>query len=156
MDTRIRLAPYLEGTLWRLRAETGTFVLFNSLPIAKRGADEETWTVIAPNWEVTNANASSPKIKVQYTAAILGWLCPSKGADDPAAVPRYLALHRRLAARRKGPDLVGSVDGAVRVQDGALRCRGVVMCQGARTGDLHQFQPPPHCQTGSGRHLVRS
>jgi hypothetical protein len=55
MNTRIRLAPYLGGTLWRLRAANSTFVLFNSLPIAKREPDEEAWTAIAPNWTVTNA-----------------------------------------------------------------------------------------------------
>jgi hypothetical protein len=34
-DTRTNLAPYLGGILWRLRAENGTFILFNSLPIAE-------------------------------------------------------------------------------------------------------------------------
>jgi hypothetical protein len=53
-DTRTKLAPYLGGTLWRLRAENGTFILFNSLPIAKREPDEKAWTVIAPNWKVAN------------------------------------------------------------------------------------------------------
>jgi hypothetical protein len=63
-QTRIKLAPYLAGTLWRLRAENGTFILFNSLPIARRDTDEEDWTVIAPNWKVTNADPR--KIRVQY------------------------------------------------------------------------------------------
>jgi hypothetical protein len=63
-NRRIKLAPYLAGTLWRLRAENGTFILFNSLPIARRAADEKDWTVIAPNWKVTNAD--SQKIRVQY------------------------------------------------------------------------------------------
>jgi hypothetical protein len=52
------------GTLWRLSAENGTFILFNSLPIAKRDVDDEDWTVIAPNWKVTNAD--SQKVRVQY------------------------------------------------------------------------------------------
>ena len=47
LGRRIKLAPYLSGALWRLRQENGTFILFNSLPIAKREASEETWTVIA-------------------------------------------------------------------------------------------------------------
>jgi hypothetical protein len=64
-QTRIKLAPYLGGTLWRLRAENGTLILFNSLPIARRAVDEEDWTVMAPNWKVTNA--TSKKIKVQYS-----------------------------------------------------------------------------------------
>jgi hypothetical protein len=63
MNARIRLAPYVGGTLWRLRAETGTFILFNSLPIARRQVNEEAWTVIAPNWKVTNADPR--KIRVQ-------------------------------------------------------------------------------------------
>jgi hypothetical protein len=48
-QTRIKLAPYLTGTLWRVRAEHRTFILFNSLPIAKRDVDEQDWTVIAPH-----------------------------------------------------------------------------------------------------------
>jgi hypothetical protein len=48
-----------------MRTEVGTFILFNSLPIARRGGDEEAWTVIAPNWKV--ANAEFRKIKVQYS-----------------------------------------------------------------------------------------
>jgi uncharacterized protein affecting Mg2+/Co2+ transport len=64
MDSRTKLAPYLGGTLWRLRPENGTFILFNSLPIAKRDVDEDDWTVIAPNWKVTNAD--SQKVRVQY------------------------------------------------------------------------------------------
>jgi hypothetical protein len=51
-----------------LRAENGTFILFNSLPIAKREADEEAWTVIAPNWKV--ANADSLKVRVQYNGSL--------------------------------------------------------------------------------------
>ena len=54
------------GTLWRLSAENGTFILFNSLPIEKRDVDEDDWTVIAPNWKV--ANADSQKIRVQYNS----------------------------------------------------------------------------------------
>jgi hypothetical protein len=64
-QTRIKLAPYLTGTLWRVRAQDRTFILFNSLPIARREAEEEEWTVIAPNWKVTNAD-SLKKIRVQY------------------------------------------------------------------------------------------
>jgi hypothetical protein len=63
-QTRIKLAPYLAGTLWHLRAENGTFILFNSLPIARRETGVEDWTVVAPNWKVTNAD--SQKIRVQY------------------------------------------------------------------------------------------
>jgi hypothetical protein len=62
-QTRIKLAPYLTGALWRVKAQDRTFILFNSLPIARREADEEDWTVIAPNWKVTNAAVSAePKV----------------------------------------------------------------------------------------------
>jgi hypothetical protein len=47
-----------------VKAQDRTFILFNSLPIARREAHEEDWTVIAPNWKVTNAD--SLKIRVQY------------------------------------------------------------------------------------------
>jgi hypothetical protein len=63
MDSRTKLVPYLGDTLWRLSVENGTFILFNSLPIAKCDVDEDDWTVIAPNWKV--ANADSKKIRVQ-------------------------------------------------------------------------------------------
>jgi hypothetical protein len=76
-QTRIKLAPYPTGTLWRLRAETRTFILFNSLPIARREVDEEDWTVIAPNWRVTNAD-SRKKIRVQY-AGNLGLVVTLQG-----------------------------------------------------------------------------
>ena len=64
-NRRIKLAPYLTGALWRLRTQDRTFILFNSLPIARRDVDEEDWTVIAPNWKVTNADTR--KIRVQYS-----------------------------------------------------------------------------------------
>jgi hypothetical protein len=64
-NRRIRLAPYLSGALYRLTTVVATFILFNSLPIAKREAAEDAWTVIAPNWQVTNA--ASQKIRVQYS-----------------------------------------------------------------------------------------
>jgi hypothetical protein len=67
MDERIRLAPYLGGTLWHLRATDWTFVLFNSLPIAKREINEEAWTVIAPNWKVVKAGFR--KVRVQYAGS---------------------------------------------------------------------------------------
>ena len=62
---RIKLVPYLSGALYRMRTDVATFILFNSLPIARRAVDEEDWTVIAPNWMVTNAD--SRKVKVQYS-----------------------------------------------------------------------------------------
>jgi uncharacterized protein affecting Mg2+/Co2+ transport len=64
MNRHIKLAPYLSGILHRMRTEAGMFI-FNSLPIARRAADEEAWTVIAPNWNVTNAD--SRKVKVRYS-----------------------------------------------------------------------------------------
>jgi hypothetical protein len=67
-DQRIKLAPYLDGALWRLKAPNGIFILFNSLPIAKREPPEVDWTVIAPNWKV--ANTSTQKVKVQYASNI--------------------------------------------------------------------------------------
>jgi hypothetical protein len=76
-QTRIKLAPYLTGTLWRVRAEHRTFILFNSLPIARREADEEDWTVIAPNWKVSNAD-SQKKVRVQY-AGHLGLVVALQG-----------------------------------------------------------------------------
>ena len=66
MNRRIRLAPYLSGVLYRMRTEAATFILFNSLPIARRAPDEEAWTVIAPNWKV--ADADSRKVRVRYSA----------------------------------------------------------------------------------------
>jgi hypothetical protein len=65
-NRRIKLAPYLSGALYRLRTDVATFILFNSLPIAKREAAEDAWTVIAPNWKITNA--ASQKIRVQYSS----------------------------------------------------------------------------------------
>jgi hypothetical protein len=65
MNRRVRLAPYLSGILYRMRTEAGMFIFFNSLPIARRAADEEAWTVIAPNWKVTDAD--SRKVKVRYS-----------------------------------------------------------------------------------------
>jgi hypothetical protein len=62
--TRIKLAPYIAGTLWRLMADNGTYILFNSLPIARPETDEEGWTVFAPNWRVSNTD--SQKIREQY------------------------------------------------------------------------------------------
>jgi hypothetical protein len=47
MHRRIKLAPYLSGTIYRMLTEAGMFIFFNSLPIARRAADEEAWTVIA-------------------------------------------------------------------------------------------------------------
>lgn len=63
-NRRIRLAPYLTGALWRLRTETRTFLLFNSLPIARRDVGEEDWMAIAPNWKVTNATTG--KVIVRF------------------------------------------------------------------------------------------
>jgi hypothetical protein len=65
MNRRIKLAPYLSGTIYRMRTEAGMFIFFNSLPIARRAADEEAWTVIAPNWKVTDAD--SRKVRVRYS-----------------------------------------------------------------------------------------
>jgi hypothetical protein len=65
MNRRVKLAPYLSGAIYRMRTEAATFILFNSLPIARRSADEETWTVIAPNWNVTDAD--SRKVRVRYS-----------------------------------------------------------------------------------------
>jgi hypothetical protein len=89
MNTRIKLAPYLTGTLWHLRAEDRTFILFNSLPIARRDPDEEDWTVIAPNWRVANAGSGKSSVKLQ----------PWRGRVD-----------RQAASERAGqipPSLVG-------------------------------------------------
>jgi hypothetical protein len=64
-QARIKLAPYLTGALWRVKAGDRTFILFNSLPIARRDITEKDWTVIAPNWKVANADTQK-KIRVQY------------------------------------------------------------------------------------------
>jgi hypothetical protein len=65
---RIKLAPYLSGALWRLRADGRTFILYNSLPIARRDGNAEGWAVIAPNWKVTNTTFR--KVRVQYSGSI--------------------------------------------------------------------------------------
>jgi hypothetical protein len=65
-NRRIKLSPYLSGALYRLTTDVATFILFNSLPIAKREAAEDAWTVIAPDWKITDA--ASQKIRVQYSS----------------------------------------------------------------------------------------
>jgi hypothetical protein len=62
------------------------------------------------------------------------------------AVLRATAPHSGIGMRVlsctgvQGCWTVGSVHGAVRVQDGILRCRDVVVCEGARLRDVHRLQ----------------
>jgi hypothetical protein len=79
-ERRIRLAPCLGGTLWRLNAENGTFILFNNLLIATREPEQAAWTVIAPNWKV--ANARSGKVSVRHVGNLDVVVTLQGGADD--------------------------------------------------------------------------
>jgi hypothetical protein len=58
------LGPYGSGTLWLLRNDDGTFIVFNRLQIAKLEQDGKAWIPLATEWKVTSTG--SHELQVQH------------------------------------------------------------------------------------------
>jgi hypothetical protein len=59
-----KLGPYGSGTLWLLRNDDGTFIVFNRLQIAKLEEDGKVWIPLATEWKVTSTG--SHDLRVQH------------------------------------------------------------------------------------------
>jgi hypothetical protein len=67
-EKRYRLGSYGSGTLWCLSNPTNLSILFNAIPIARRGRarrpEARVWISLDPSWKVTTLEGS--EIWVQH------------------------------------------------------------------------------------------
>jgi hypothetical protein len=62
-EKRSSVGRYGAGTLWFLTSREGTFITFNGLRIAKRGADTKTWVTLTQGWKVTPVGRGEVQIQ---------------------------------------------------------------------------------------------
>jgi hypothetical protein len=61
MGKRYRLGSYGAGTLWCVSGQSGLFILFNDLPIARRAPAKmgtRDWTPLSAAWKVSSLEGS--------------------------------------------------------------------------------------------------
>jgi hypothetical protein len=63
-DKRFIVGQYGTGMLWCLKSREGTFIVFNGLRIAKRGAQGKTWASLQPGWKITAVGVA--ELRVQH------------------------------------------------------------------------------------------